>query len=233
MKKYLTALVIIFILFSIDANAARPMVTDDARLTKAGSCQVESWAKAYSGGNEFWALPACNPYGNFEMTLGVTASRYDSEPKTNDYIFQAKTLFKELETNGWSVGLALGAAQHDNQRYVGPNGFGSKYIYVPISHSFLDDKLITHVNLGYIHYKNTSKDSITWGVGGEYKVKNNLLYVLETFGDHRVNPFIQMGLRYSVVPDIFQVDTTIGRQLDINNSEWLSIGVRYTPDKFF
>ena len=93
MKKYLTALVIIFILFSIDANAARPMVTDDARLTKAGSCQVESWAKAYSGGNEFWALPACNPYGNFEMTLGVTASRYDSEPKTNDYIFQANTLF--------------------------------------------------------------------------------------------------------------------------------------------
>ena len=32
------------------AHAARPMVTDDARLTKDGSCQVETWIKAYSGG---------------------------------------------------------------------------------------------------------------------------------------------------------------------------------------
>ena len=46
-----------FIIFAwfcapLAAHAARPMVTDDARLTKAGSCQVEAWVKAYSGGHE-------------------------------------------------------------------------------------------------------------------------------------------------------------------------------------
>lgn len=217
----------------MSAYAARPMVTDDARLTKGGSCQVESWAKTYSGGHEFWALPACNPSGNFEMTLGVAVTKHSSQPTTDDYIFQAKTLFKELETNGWSMGLALGTAQHENKRYPGPNGIGSTYMYFPISHSFFDDKLITHVNLGYIHYKDSSKESVTWGLGGEYKLKENLLYILESFGDNRTNPFVQMGLRYSVIPDIFQIDTTIGRQVNTDSSEWLSFGIRYTPDRFF
>jgi len=226
-------LAIFALALSTTAYAARPMVTDDARLTKGGSCHVESWAKVYSGGREFWALPACNPTGNFEMTLGVAVTKHNSEPTTDDYIVQAKTLFRELETNSWSIGLALGTAQHENKNYPGPNEIGSTYMYVPISHSFLDDKLITHVNVGYIHYKDSSKESVTWGMGGEYKLKENLLYILETFGDHRTNPSVQMGLRYSVIPDIFQIDTTIGQQVNINNSEWLSFGIRYTPDKFF
>ena len=229
----LRIILIVAVTLPTTAMAARPMVTDDARLTMSGSCQVESWAKVYSGGREFWALPACNPTGNFEMTLGVAVTNHNSEPTTDDYIVQAKTLFKELETNHWSIGLALGTAQHNNQSHIGPNGIGSTYIYVPISQSFLDDKLITHFNLGYIHHKESSKDSITWGMGGEYKLKENLLYILETFGDDRTNPSVQMGLRYSVIPDIFQIDTTIGQQVNIDNSQWLSVGIRYTPDKLF
>lgn len=221
------------LLIPISSHAARPLVTDDARLTKAGSCQVESWLKTYSSGNEFWALPACNPSGNFEITLGTAISKQKNEPSTDDYIFQAKTLFRELTTNGWAIGMALGAAEHQDKRYPGPNGIGSNYLYFPISHSFFDDKLITHINFGYIHYKHSSQDSVTWGIGSEYKLKENLLYVLETFGDHRVSSYIQTGLRYSIVPDILQVDTTVGRQYNTENSNWLSIGVRYTPDKFF
>lgn len=218
---------------SIGAYAARPMVTDDARLTKSGSCQLESWAKTYSGGNEFWALPACNPTGNFEVTLGYALSKADNQSSAGDFIVQAKTIFKELSTNGWGVGFAIGTAQHESELHPGPNGIGSSYLYFPISHSFFDDKLITHLNLGYIHYKNATQDSMTWGYGGEYKLKDNLLYVLEAFGDHRSSPYIQTGLRYSVIPDIFQIDTTIGRHLNPEAGEWLSVGIRYTPDKFF
>jgi len=231
---FLFRLLILFALVvPLIANAARPMVTDDARLTKGGSCQVESWVKTYSGGTELWALPACNPKGNFEMTLGTAITKHNGEPTTEDYIFQAKTLFKELKTNDWSAGVAFGSSKHGNERYPGPNGIGSTYIYFPISHSFLDDDLITHVNLGYIHYKNSSKDSVTWGLGAEYKLQQKLLYVVESYGDHRTSSFIQMGFRYSVVPDIFQIDTTIGRQVNTDNSEWLSFGIRFTPDKFF
>lgn len=230
---FISRLLLVILLVPLSTYAARPLVTDDARLTKSGSCQVESWVKTYSGGNEFWALPACNPFGNFEVTLGTAISKQKNEPTTDDYIFQAKTLFKELSDGGWGMGMAIGTAQHENKLYPGPNGIGSTYVYFPISHSFLDDKLITHVNLGYIHYKHSSQESVTWGLGGEYKLKDNLLYVLESFGDHRTSAYAQTGLRYSIVPDILQVDTTVGRQFNTDNSTWLSIGVRYTPDKFF
>lgn len=230
---FLSSLLFLFLLMPFSSQAARPLVTDDARLTKSGSCQVESWVKTYSGGSEFWALPACNPHGNFEMTVGTAISKQKNEPTSEDYIFQAKTLFKELSAGGWGMGMAIGTAQHENQLYPGPNGIGSSYVYFPISHSLLNDKLVTHINLGYIQYKHSSQNSVTWGVGAEYKLRDNLLYVLESFGDHRTSAFVQTGFRYSVIPDIFQIDTTIGRQFNTDNSNWLSVGVRYTPDKLF
>ncbi|MEW6563131.1 MAG: hypothetical protein AB1400_07865 [Pseudomonadota bacterium] len=41
------------LLLPTPAWAARPFVTDDARLTKANSCQLESWTRSYSGSREY------------------------------------------------------------------------------------------------------------------------------------------------------------------------------------
>lgn len=231
MKK-ITLLTLLSILISKNAIAARPMVTDDARLTKGGSCQLESWVRVNPDSSELWALPACNPSGNFEVTLGGAFSKVDNQKSTTDIIAQAKTIFRELKTNDWAFGFAIGTANHQSDEYPGPNGVGSTYAYVPISISSFDDKLITHINVGYIHNRKSALDSATWGIGAEVKAMPNLLYILETYGDHRSSPFIQMGLRYSVVPDIFQIDTTIGKQLNTDDVHWLSIGIRYTPDGF-
>ena len=53
------------------AMAARPFVTDDARVVDKGGCQVETFVKRQQRfkENEFWFLPACNPWGA-ELTLG-------------------------------------------------------------------------------------------------------------------------------------------------------------------
>ncbi len=232
MKKCRTLLLIALFVSNL-ALAARPLVTDDARLTKAGSCQVESWGRTHATGNEFWALPACNPFGNFEMTLGTAISAVDQQQPASDLIVQAKTIVKELTTNGWGIGFAMGVAKHQGDNVPGPNGVGSTYAYVPFSRSFSDDQLIMHINLGYISFRKSSQDSLTWGIGSEYKLHPKLLHVLEIYGDHRASPFIQTGLRYSIVPDILQVDTTVGKQLNGNDIQWLSIGVRYTPDRLF
>ena len=68
---------IILLLPSTEVKAARPFVTDDARLTTEGSCQLESWARLYENSSEIWALPACNPFGNLEVTLGEGISHDD------------------------------------------------------------------------------------------------------------------------------------------------------------
>ena len=103
--------------------AARPFVTDDARLTNAESCQLESWSRSYKTSHEFWVLPACNVAGNFEVTAGTGTATSPGQSSTNDSILQGKTLFRELSTNGWGWGLAFGRVNHRARYAIVPNLF--------------------------------------------------------------------------------------------------------------
>lgn len=215
------------------AFAARPFVTDDARLTTGGSCQFESWIRAYPDSIELWALPACNPTGNLEFTFGGGRAKKSGEQATNDYVFQLKTLFRPLETNGWGWGLAVGTIRHP-EISPGPNMLGNTYAYIPLSASFNDDKLIIHANLGSLKDKASALNSTTWGVGAEFKLHAKMLGIAETYGDDRGMSYGQIGIRYLVIPDLFQVDATLGQQLSgEGNNHWVSFGIRYTPDRLF
>lgn len=219
--------------YASSASAARPFVTDDARLTTAGSCQLESWTRLYRDSQEFWALPACNPGGNFEVTAGGGRARNDGEAATSDYVFQGKTLFRPLSTNDWGWGLAVGKVMHPGVN-PGPNLLGNTYFYLPVSFSFNDDKLIVHTNLGMLHDKASDRNSGTWGIGGEFQLTPRLLGIAESFGDSRHNPYWQVGARYAIVPDRVQIDATVGQQFNgPTASRWISFGLRLTPDRLF
>ena len=215
------------------ALAARPFVTDDARLTNEESCQLESWVRVYPGSKEFWALPACNPAGNFEVTAGGGRARPDGAAGTSDYILQAKTLFRPLATNDWGWGLAVGKVFHPGIS-PGPNLLGNTYAYIPVSVSFNNDALILHTNIGWLRDQASGRQNTTWGVGTEMKITDRLLAIAETFGDNRAQPYWQIGARFAVVPDKVQIDTTIGGQVDgPRDGRWISFGLRLTPDRLF
>ncbi len=215
------------------AFAARPFVTDDARLTAAGSCQLETWARLYEHSRELWALPACNPTGNFELTAGGGVASNDASRSTEDYVLQAKTLFRALETNGWGWGLGVGTVRHPKIN-PGPNLLGNTYAYVPVSFSFNDDKLVVHTNVGLLRDRASGENNMTWGVGAEFQATPRLLLIAETFGDHRNQPYLQLGGRYAIRPNLVQVDTTIGQQLaGPTSSRWISFGLRLTPENLF
>lgn len=101
-------------------QAARPMVTDDARIVDAQACQVESWVKRNPDSTEYWAQPACNFTGNLELSLGAAKGKDDHGTRTADVALQAKTLFKPLEPDGWGWGLAVGHAPPGQRRPHGP-----------------------------------------------------------------------------------------------------------------
>lgn len=218
------------------AFAARPFVTDDARLTTGGSCQLESWMRVNPDSNELWALPACNPTGGLEFTFGGGRMKRQGEAATNDYVFQAKTLFRPLETNGWGWGLAVGTIRHPEIN-PGPNMLGNTYAYIPLSVSLNDDKVIIHTSLGWLKDKGSGLNSASWGIGGEFRLHSRMLGIAETYGDNRGVSYGQIGVRYSVVPDLFQVDATVGQMLSgegkNGNNHWLSFGIRYTPGRLF
>jgi hypothetical protein len=207
---------------------ARPFVTDDARLTLAKSCQLESWSRVYSSSTEFWALPACNPTGNLELTLGAGRANQNSYA-TSDYVLQAKTLFQEMAPGGVGWGLALGKIAHPGIN-PGPNLLGNQYVYLPISFLSQNGSRAVHLNVGALRYDKTRQTRGTWGLGLEQQTTERLHLIAETFGDHRSQPYIQAGVRYFVIKDLLQIDATLGGQIDGPTSgRWMSFGLRYLP----
>lgn len=214
------------------AHAARPMIVDDARIVNAKSCQLETWVKSNRGSTEYWALPGCNFTGNLELTLGGARGKDGTGTHTTDVMLQGKTLFKTLEPNGWSWGLAVG----NNRRpavHADHSLIGDLYAYVPTSFSFRDDRLVLHTNLGSLHEKESKRNRITWGVGSEIMLGERTWLVAETFGQNQGKPFFQVGFRHWIVPNHVQFDTTYGNQLGSNTDQrWFSVGMRLLSDLF-
>ncbi len=214
------------------AHGARPMITDDARIVDSKACQVESWVKRNRDSTEFWALPACNPTGNLELTFGGALTRENGEDEFTDHQVQAKTIFRPLETNGWGAGLAVGTVRHPHREVA--NGWpGDAYFYVPVSISYADDFWVMHLNAGASHMRDDGRNVFTWGLGNEIKVRDDLFFIPEVFHNAVGRPFYQVGLRYWVVKDRVQMDATFGNRAASDTSErWFSIGLRLLSPPF-
>jgi hypothetical protein len=209
------------VLAASTAQAARPMITDDARIVDDKACQLESWVKKNPDSTETWALPACNFTGNLELTLGGAITREGDRTQTTDVLVQGKALFKTMDPNGWGIGLAAGTVRHplaDARDW---------YAYVPTSFSFRNDAVVVHTNLGWLREGETRRDRLTWGLGTEAQLTERTWLIAETFGQNQGKPFHQLGLRYWLVPDRVQLDTTYGNRNGGGNGErWFSIGLR-------
>lgn len=235
MRKKIALAFVLLVAVIAPTWAARPFVTDDARLTTAGSCQLESWTRVYHDSTEIWALPACNPTGNLELTLGGGRANYDAagrEPAV-DYIFQVKTLIRKLETNGYGFGIAVGTVRHPAVN-PGPNLLGNSYAYFPFSASFADDQLVMHANAGWLKERVTERNLMTWGVGTEWNASERVTWLVEAFGDSNPHTYWQAGGRFSLIPHLFQVDATLGQASGgASDNRWISFGLRFTPASLF
>ena len=152
------AILLLALSLSPQVHAARPMITDDARIVDSKACQVETWIKDNRGSQEYWALPSCNFSGNLEFTAGA-ARTHDSEgARTTDLVLQGKTLFRTLQPNSWAWGLTFGNASHpDASRKL----ISDLYAYVPVSFSFNDDRVLLHTNLGWLREKKNHRHAMT------------------------------------------------------------------------
>lgn len=213
------------------AHAARPMITDDARIVDPQACQVETWVRHNRGSTERWALPACNPSGNLELTLGGAQTREAGAAQTTDVQVQGKTIFKPLQPNGWGVGLAVGNLRHPDLAPARSRA-NDFYGYVPFSASYADDAVVMHLNLGTVRPRDESHYRMTWGLGSEVRIASRVYLIPEVFSQTEGRPLYQAGLRFWIVPGRVQVDTTYGDRLGGASSRWFSIGVRLITPPF-
>ncbi|HZX27207.1 MAG TPA: hypothetical protein VFF16_09070 [Telluria sp.] len=216
-------------LATAQANAARPLVTDDARIVDPHACQLETWSKVNHGSTEYWALPACNMAGGVELALGGARTREGGRSTTSDLVVQAKFLLQPLETNGWGIGLAVGAASHPHA------GTGQRdwYVNVPASLSINDDAVALHANGGWLRDGASGAGRLTWGLGAEARCARRSWLIAETFGQDRGAASYQLGLRHWLVPERVQLDATFGnRQGGGSGARWLSLGLRLLAPPF-
>jgi hypothetical protein len=227
------AITLIQSLCAADARAARPMVVDDARVVDAGSCQLETWRRFNRDSHETWALPGCNPTGNLELTLGSAELPVDDlglRSYTRTVQMQGKTLFRSLETNSYSYGLAAGGVVRSRGA---ADQVPNYYAYAPFTRSMLDDRLFVHANLGVQRVGIVPATGMTWGVGTEYAIAPRVFLMVETYGDNHNRNSYQGGVRVWLVPNRVQIDATIGTQAgDYGGNRWMSVGLRLLSPPF-
>ena len=201
------------------AHAARPFVTDDARIVEKDGCQIETFVKRQRryDESEFWFLPACNPWGT-ELTAGLI--RLDSTPSgdARTAILQSKLLLRPLATNSTGYALSLGLLA---------GSAISPYFNAIGSTSFANDRVVLHANLGGIHDNADRRSRATWGLGAEILLIAPRLYgIAETYGLGGDKPTQHVGLRIWIVPNRVQVDATLGTQNVMPEVRFGTVGLR-------
>jgi hypothetical protein len=206
------------------ADAARPMVTDDASIVAPGDCQLEAWTQHTSGQNEYWAVPACNPYGNWELSAG--AGRIVPRDDTGGYVekmLQAKTLFRPVTPNGWGIGLTVANTSR------GDAFSGDLSVLVPLSFSLLDDKVLIHLNAGVLRERlSAHRTGSQWAGGTEWAATHDLALTLEAYGTQQGHNYAQTGLRFTVIPDRLDLDMGVGERINAHGEErYYTFGLTY------
>jgi hypothetical protein len=212
------------------ADAARPFVTDDARIVDKGGCQIETFQKrqARFSESEFWFLPACSSPLGAELTIGGLRLNSTVVDSNRSVVMQAKTLLKPLETNGSGYALTLGMLRVSP---AGARSVNSPYFNAIGSFSFADDKVVVHTNLGGIRDRAANIGRGTWGIGAEVQLSPPRWFgILEAYGQRGEKPTLHTGLRIWIVPNRVQMDTTIGFQQSSPERRFHTIGLRLLWD---
>ncbi|MBV7535067.1 hypothetical protein KW842_04705 [Duganella sp. sic0402] len=192
---------------SLPAHAGRPMTVDDAAIVSPGQCQLESYVQRAGEVREFWATPACNVGGDWELALGGAVVE---EGATHTHLgrLQAKTVFKPLEADGWGAGLVLA-----NQFSSGRGLDGDLSVNVPLSFSLRGDSVLLHLNAGAIRSQTRRVTDPSWGIGAEFKLDERNSLTAESFGQRRSHGRLQLGFAHALIPDRVQIDATLGKRL--------------------
>jgi hypothetical protein len=215
------------LLSSAGVQAARPFVTDDARIVDPGGCQIETFVRKQlrEAQNEFWFLPGCSPapLRRVELTLGGFRTDADAASTMDTSIGQAKALLVPLRAGGWGMAATLGAAR---QPFAGGKRT-NPYINLIASRAFASDGPVLHFNAGAVQDRAATRTLYTWGAGAEIPLTGRLSAIAEMYNQEAVKPSTQLGLRFWIRPDRIQVDGTFGTQAgpDMRHN-WMSVGLR-------
>ena len=225
MKKLLHTLVFTLSIFCLNLSyAARPMLTDDARIVDPKSCQLESWIRDSKHTTEYWALPACNVSENLEVTIGGSLEGVNGHSSFANELYQMKSIIQPITINQTGYSIVLGNGR-DPKRAMN-RVIQDWYLNVPISYPY-NDRLVIHTNLGMTHLTDEKTEKMNWGLSSEYNYNERIDLISEVFNQSSNSTYFQFGLRYWLIKNRAQIDTTYMNSFNhIGEDQSFSVGLR-------
>ena len=225
MKKLLHIPVFALGIFYLNLSyAARPMLTDDARIVDPKACQLESWIRDSKHITEYWALPSCNVSENLEVTIGGSLEGENGHSSFANELYQLKTIIQPIAINQTGVSITLGNGR-DPKRTMN-RAIQDWYLNVPISYPY-NDRLVIHTNLGVTHLTDEKTEKMNWGLSSEYNYNEHIDLISEVFNQSSNSTYFQFGLRYWLIKNRAQIDTTYMNSFNhIGEDQSFSIGLR-------
>ena len=218
-------------IFSPVAHSGAPLVTDDAAIIEAKSCQLESWIEASHGARAYWAVPACNFTGRVEWALGGAGVNPADSPSSVWYAIQAKTVFAQGGDGFWSVG-AVGGVIRDTGP-VASDASSTTYYGKALLSLYPRETLEVDLNLGGSNVFGAGA-AVTAGAAVQYEVLPRATLLAEIFRDERGPGKFQLGARYAFIPSRLEGYLSYGNCLgNLTGSSWWAVaGIRINTAPF-
>ncbi|WP_305805803.1 hypothetical protein [Stenotrophomonas sp. YIM B06876] len=208
----------LFSLGVFQAHAGASLLVDDASITAHGHCQVESWIRAHSPGQELTSVPACNAAG---IEFGLGYSHYTQAGTGNLWSLAAKHLFRDFDTQPWGLGLSVNAGWDGN---AGRWTNGS--VNLPLSIALDPDrKAVLHLNIGWSKPE-AQPAALTGGIGSEWVLGPSWTLLAEMYAVHRGPTLAQLGLRHAL-SNATSLDVLAGHQRGQQGGSWLTLGLNF------
>lgn len=213
------------------AQAGQPLVTDDAALVTAKTCQVEAWVRPTRDDRQFAIQPACNPTGDVELSVGLARVEPDDSASSSQIAFQAKVAPFEIAEGEWRFGAVFGMAR-DTGAPHGSSAYQAYYAKALASWYPRDD-LEIDFNLGAANVWGTGTYTLA-GVAIQFTPVERLQLLAEVFRDEPGRGKFQAGVRWAMLPDVVDLYASAGSRFHGNAQDRFAIaGIRIQSPPWF
>lgn len=212
-------------LFSQTARAQQ-MVVDDATVLIDKQMQLEAWY----GTEESWIQPSLSLSHLWDFTPGIIFDTAN-EGSLSNIFGELKYVPTDLNFDGYSYGWT-GAIFFDTGGRI-----DRVYTYIPFTKYILDRTSQVHLNIGLDGRDNPAGDfeyGFSTGIRADFGLTERFTVLSEVFTVDFETPSFQAGIRFDVVPDLFNVDVTYGESFKSEISyPGLNVGISFRPDRIW
>ncbi|WP_088284456.1 hypothetical protein [Ideonella sp. A 288] len=210
------------------ALAGRPIVTEDAGVLDRGACEFETFAlratqRGAPSATGLSAQVGCGVGYRSQVAVAVATTRSDGQSE-HGLALVGKTALNEPGPTGpaWTLAWGLDAAKPSGESLDHESTFLNGVMSLPIT-----ERLKLHANLGWSHSQSARQSTTGWAMALERSLPSGIDLLGEVFADDRErSPWVQVGVRWAVVPDKLFVDASWGMQTSSSRPKALTIGLK-------